>query len=108
MKKKPFLVYWLAILLLISGECAAVQSEQPRLGGIEFVGNPEGICVQIGENYLLELEECDARLLRDDKGKRTFLLPEGTHRVLFFRDGIKVGEQLIEVKRASVTTIEIP
>ena len=108
MKKQPSLVIWLAILLLICGGCAAVQSEQSRMGGIDFVGNPEGVCVQIGENYLLELEECDARLLRDGKGKRTFLLPEGTHRVLFFRDGIKVGEQMIEVKRASVSTVELP
>ena len=39
------------------------------MGGIDSKGNPNGVCLQVGRNYLLDHEEYDAGRLNDDRGK---------------------------------------
>ncbi len=86
-------------------------------GGLTFIGDAEGICIEISgecvtEDITFELKTCEPNHLVKEKFKNrmpfTLLVPAGTHYMLIEKNGKKLLEDEISIVFEKVLEYKLP
>ena len=86
-------------------------------GGLTFLGDREGICIEIAgecatEDIDFELATCDANNSEKEKFKKrmpfTILVPKGTHTLVIKKNGAKLIDDTIIITPEKILEYQLP
>lgn len=112
-KKHHLLLAAVLLFLLPAQSYAATKT----FGGLTFIGDQQGICIEISgecvtEDITFELKTCDTSDIVKEKFKErmpfTLLVPVGTHHMLIRKDGKKLIEDEITIALEKVLEYKLP
>jgi len=87
------------------------------MGGINFIGDREGVCVLIEgecmeESIYFRLDTCDKNLEVKEQFKNrtpfTLLVPKGEQRLVIMKEGQKVVKDKINIKPGEILDYKLP
>ena len=96
---------------------STVSFAEDIFGGLTFVGDREGVCIEISgecvrEDILFELNTCDTNNAVKEKFKDrmpfTILVPKGSHELVIKKDGKQVAKETISIKPEEVLEYKLP
>lgn len=111
--KKGLFVLVSALLILLPVWSMA----EDNFGGLTFVGDRQGICVEIDGSCLSEtisfvLDTCDANQVEKEQYREkmpfTLLVPAGTHKLIIKKDGKKIVIDNIKISAEKVLQYKLP
>lgn len=114
--KSSFLKSVVAGLFLFLAPVLSMAAEN-NFGGITFIGEREGVCVEIEgacaeETISFELATCDENQVEKEKFKDrmpfTLLVPVGKHKMVITKDGKKLLVDDIEISEEKVLEYSLP
>ncbi len=116
---KICVVRWQNLLLIVAllVLLPSVSFAEKSFGGLTFIGNAEGICVEISgecatEDIVFALKTCDPNNVVKEKFKNrmpfTLLVPSGTHYMLLHKNGKALIEDEITILSEKVLEYKLP